>query len=114
MHVPNAEAAFVSERKFLEYLLSDTHPVGRFKAAFFKSLGYSLDATDDLKQALFAILANEVTEVSDNAYGTKYVVRGVVTGPNGTSRAIVTVWIILSEEQSPRFVTAYPEEGSDD
>ena len=114
MHVPNAESAFVSEPKLRQYLLSDTHPVGRFKAAFFRSLGYSVDAADDLKEALVALLANEVTEVSENAYGTKYVVPGVVTGPNGTSRALVTVWIILSEEQSPRFVTAYPEEGSDD
>ncbi len=33
--LPNAERAVVSERKVVDYLLSETHPDGRGKARFF-------------------------------------------------------------------------------
>jgi hypothetical protein len=41
MSLPNADRAIVDPAKVRDYLLS--HPVGRFKAAFFLSLGYSQD-----------------------------------------------------------------------
>lgn len=39
--LPNLELACVDERKIHDYLLSSEHPIGRFKAAFFRSLGYT-------------------------------------------------------------------------
>jgi hypothetical protein len=41
--LPNADRALIDEARIREYLLSDAHPVGRFKAAFFRSLGFTLD-----------------------------------------------------------------------
>jgi len=41
MCLPNADRALVEERKLRDYLLSPSHPVGRFKAALFAQLGYS-------------------------------------------------------------------------
>jgi hypothetical protein len=41
MRLPNAEKAVIERRKLTEYLLSETHPAGRFKAQFFKNLGSS-------------------------------------------------------------------------
>ena len=41
-------------------------------------------------------------------HGQKYEIRGIRTGPSGRSAEIVSVWIILSGENVPRFVTAYP------
>jgi hypothetical protein len=43
-------------------------------------------------------------------YGIKYSISGSITGPNGRSANVVSVWIILTGEDVPRFVTAYPEE----
>jgi hypothetical protein len=40
MRLPNAERAVIERRKLSEYLLSETHPVGKFKAQFFKKLGF--------------------------------------------------------------------------
>ena len=40
MQLPNAEQAVVDEVKIRTYLLSSEHPVGRFKAAFFRGLGF--------------------------------------------------------------------------
>jgi hypothetical protein len=41
--LPGADRAEVNQDKICEYLLSAVHPIGRFKAAFFGGLGYSLD-----------------------------------------------------------------------
>ena len=41
-------------------------------------------------------------------FGQKYEVRGVITGPQNRSVELVTVWIVLSGEEVPRFITAYP------
>ena len=40
----------------------------------------------------------------------KYVIRANLKGPNGETAEIVSVWILLSEEDVPRLVTAYPGE----
>ena len=36
MSLPNLDRAVIDPAKVRDYLLSDVHPVGRFKAAFFK------------------------------------------------------------------------------
>ena len=46
MRLPNVDA------KVREYLLSPTHPVGRFKSVFFIALGFSPDRWEALRDAL--------------------------------------------------------------
>ena len=41
--------------------------------------------------------------------GQKYEIRAILTGAGGRSAEIVSVWIILADEDVPRFVTACPE-----
>jgi hypothetical protein len=41
-------------------------------------------------------------------YGTKYVVDGTIEGPAGHAGTVRTVWIVESEGDAPRLVTAYP------
>jgi hypothetical protein len=50
--LPHAADAIVEPEKVRDYLLSPTHPIGRFKAAFFGMLGYSLDNWEDLRAKL--------------------------------------------------------------
>ena len=114
MQVPNDGSAIVDERKVRDYLLSSSHPVGRYKARFFASLGYEHNDAARLVSDLLAILANEVSNTVVNDYGTKYVVPGELTAPDGTSKSVVTVWIILEGENVPRLVTAYPGDDDDD
>lgn len=109
VELPNAEAAIISPEKFREYLLSPTHPIGRYKAALFRLYGYRQDRWDVLENDIRSILTNSADVLESTEYGTKYVVRGSITGPGGRTLAIVTVWIILTSEDAPRFVTAYPE-----
>ena len=42
MRLPNANQVRIDDRKVREYLLSRTHPVGRFKARFFAALGFDV------------------------------------------------------------------------
>ena len=39
--IPNYERAIIDSVKLKDYVLSDTHPIGRFKAALFQQMGYT-------------------------------------------------------------------------
>jgi hypothetical protein len=106
LKLPNADRATVPERKLREYLLSATHPEGKFKAAFFASIGYPPDRWESLRDDLLA-LANEgeATPAGSNRWGSKYTVDGKL-GPDAA--AIRTVWFVPVAEGRPRLTTAYP------
>lgn len=108
MRLPNGEAAIVAEEKLRDYLLSVSHPTGRFKSTFFRALGFEANGHSGLEAALRALLSGEAELVGASEFGTKYVVRGLLQGPGGQVATVVTVWIILTGEAVPRFVTAYP------
>lgn len=108
MPLENADRAIIDPEKLLGYLLSETHPVGRYKAAFFFSLGYSADEWRILEGDLRRHVANEAGPARETPFGRKYQVRASIKGPNGRSAQLVTFWIILSREDFPRFITAYP------
>ncbi len=110
MKLPNAENAIIDADKLQDYLLSPEHPVGRFKAAFFRSLGYSRANWAQLEGDLRLHLSEDVSDTVETRYGAKYVIRAKLKGPNGETVEILSDWIILSEEDVPRFVTAYPGE----
>jgi hypothetical protein len=110
MKLPNGNDAVVPVRKLTEYLLSESHPVGSSKAAFFRGLGFGDASIALLENGLPAILRDEdVVEVMASPHGTKYVVDGRVETPLGGLVAVRTVWIVEPNELRPRFVTAYPK-----
>jgi hypothetical protein len=102
--------AIISRDKITGYLLSPSHPIGRYKAAFFASIGYSVDAPEVLERDLRELLGTEIAELDVTEYGRKFSSRGLITGPNGRQAYVLAIWIILAGERSPRFVTAYPED----
>ena len=109
MRLPGADRAVVSADKTREYLLSDAHPVGRFKAAFFGGLCYSAAEWDVLAADLRGhAMENEASATEANEYGQKYEIRAIMAGPSGKTAVVVAVWIVLRGEDFPRFVTAFP------
>lgn len=117
MKLPSADRAVVDPRKVREYLLSDSHPIGRSKAAFFRALGYSQMAWKRLAADLVVhAQEGDVTSIEVSRYGRKYEVRGTLQGPSGRAAGTVAVWIVLHEDPHgdlhdddvPRLVTAYP------
>lgn len=103
------DRAVVDADKIREYLLSDAHPVGRFKAAFFAELGYSAAEWEVLAADLKGHAAeNQASATEPNEYGQKYEIRGTMAGPAGKTEVVVAVRIVLHGEDFPRFVTAFP------
>ena len=109
MMLPNCEQAYIPKPKLTKYLLSETHAVGKAKAKFFRSLGYTEPNAHQLANALLMIAkSEEVSQKITTIYGTKYIVEGEVVTPNGNTSRIRTVWVAEPHDQRPRFVTAYP------
>ena len=109
MDLPNREEAYVPKEKLGNYLLSETHLVGRAKARYFRSIGYTTENAEDLADALVMIARTESVrqEIASDS-GTKYVIDGELVTPIGTMVHICTVWVIDLQDGRPRFVTAYP------
>ncbi len=111
MELPNARGATIDPAKVRAYLLSPSHPIGRFKAAVFVALGYSAQNWEVLRDDLLT-LARTGSSIAGqpDLYGTKYEVDGILATPSGRAAPFRTVWMVRAGEQLPRFVTAYPHE----
>jgi hypothetical protein len=108
-NVARTEHAILDEAKVRDYLLSHEHAVGRFKAAFFETLGYSQEGWQRLQEDLLELCrTGGAAEGQSSQFGRKYEVRGTLQGPSGRHADVVTVWMILVGENVPRFVTAFP------
>jgi hypothetical protein len=113
MKLPNHEQAIVPQRKITDYLLSSTHRDGRSKAAFFSRFGFSVEGWDVLAAALRRHAAEHpVVETEHTPFGTRYVVEGGLTAPDGRTPRVRVVWFIERGETIPRLVTAYPAKGA--
>ncbi len=110
MLLPNAEQAVIDPAKLCEYLLNLEHPDGSSKARFLLLGGYLLDAWEQLEKDIRSqILAQEAISGHSSPYGEKYEIVGPLTGPNGVTLSIRTVWIIRHEQNAPEFITLIPE-----
>jgi len=109
MRLPNAERAIVDEVKVRAYLLSAEHPVGRFRTAFFRGLGFTSEDWPLLQSALSTLaMSGEAGLEPASAHGQKFRIRALLQGPSGPSALVVSVWIVRAREDLPRFVTAFP------
>ncbi|MBW1676657.1 MAG: hypothetical protein JRF30_05435 [Deltaproteobacteria bacterium] len=107
--LPNREQAYIPEPKLSKYVLSETHAVGKAKAKYFRSLGYTEANANELADALLMIAKSEGgSKKVTTPYGTKYIVEGELVTPSGTTARIRTVWVVEPHDKRPRFVTAYP------
>ena len=80
MKLPAAERAVVAPAKIRDYLLSTSHPVGRFRAPFFASLGYTSANWQRLEEDLLKLAVSGDAELGkESPYGQKYEVRGTLT-----------------------------------
>lgn len=108
MKLPDKEKAYIPLLKIRDYLLSETHPIGKSKAKFFRSLGFNETNSALLKQGLLTIAHIDVKEVVSSIHGVKYVIDGLLQTPAGEAVMLRTIWIIDKGQTSPRFVTTYP------
>jgi len=111
MELPNKAHAHIPPEKITDYLLSETHAVGKSKARYFGSYGFHSKNPEALEHGLLSIAYNnEVIDTDTSRHGTKYTIDGQIETPKGVMIRIRTIWIIEKGQNSPRFVTAYPVE----
>lgn len=105
MRLPRADRVRIDEIKIRGYLLSKTHPVGRFKARIFAALGFDDESVEAFASELRRIAAEgEVAEVEDTEFGRKYTVPGALAGPAGSAQ-VLSVWIEEHGHEELRLVT---------
>jgi hypothetical protein len=111
VELPRRERVWIEPAKVRDYLLSKEHAVGRFKAAFFEGLGYSASEWTRLESDLRELaMTGDATLGRQTKYGQHYEIRGTLQGPSGKVAQLMTIWIVRSDEDAPRFITAFPGE----
>ncbi|MGM0384274.1 MAG: DUF6883 domain-containing protein [Thermodesulfobacteriota bacterium] len=109
MKIPSAEHAYIPSAKLRDYLLSSTHPVGKWKAKVFQRYGFHAGNVEVLKSGLLVIgTSQDIKETIQSRYGLKYVVDGSLQSPLGEALNVRTIWIVDTGKRAPRFVTVYP------
>jgi hypothetical protein len=109
MEFPNRENAYIPLSKLKDYLLSETHLVGKSKAKFLRSVGFNEMNIDMLMQGLISIAhSGDIKEALSSTHGVKYVIDGLLRTPAGGPIEMRTIWITDKGQVRPRFVTAYP------
>jgi hypothetical protein len=107
--VPQADRAVVPREKLEGYLLNLGHEVGRHKARVFgAALGIHQGDWQHLRdQIIDGILDASVSAVRETPWGRLYEAVIPVEGLNGQTRRVMTVWLLASPDERPRFVTGY-------
>lgn len=113
MKLPYRRRAFIPPEKVKNYLLSQTHHKGKYKAAFFQRLGFDETNKDLFEKSLLKIAhANDVTDIRDIVkngiyYGKSYEITGII-GVKGRTAMIKSAWKILKNKRKPSLVTVSP------
>jgi len=71
--------------------------------------GFDSDRWEELATALKQHAAdNEIALEERTSFGTRYVIDGLLKGPDGTWLNVRSAWFIDSEGEPPRFITSHP------
>lgn len=98
----------IPDDKLLRYLLLPREE--NDKSEFLAIAGYTRATWEVLKRDLHDFARfHEITDTLTSPYGIKHESRGALTGPNGQTLHVVTVWITLEATGETRFVTLFPD-----
>jgi hypothetical protein len=106
--LPHGDRAILDIRKIEDYGLSTSHPRGRHKARVFRE-ALDIERGDGswLRDVLLAAARScEASQVATDAWGTHWGL-DVTVRRHGKSAVVRTIWIVLTGEDVPRFVTCW-------
>jgi len=105
--LPNYERAVIPHEKLERYALDPTHDYGKHKARVFKSaLGFEQSNWQELSRSILdGIPYHEAVAGGEGPWGRKYIVTLSITGPNGKTSDVQTVWIVRPGTDFPSLVT---------
>ena len=102
--------ALIASEKLTKYLLVK-RPVGD-KSEFLKQAGYTVNNWSRLEQDIRdQILTKDAVSIEWTPYGELFEIRASLTGPNGQSLRLRTVWMLESGSGKTKFITLYPDKG---
>lgn len=108
MKMPNFKNANVHKSKITDYLLSETHPVGRYKARFWLKFGFSPSHHKELMDAFRKHAYNDYVKMEKTGFGTRYVIEAPLISLDGRNPFVRSIWFVDYDESPPSLVTAYP------
>ncbi len=99
--------AIIPKEKATEYLLV---PQARGdKSGYLKLAGYGINDAEALLAELRRQLAFEAVPTKTDKFGQYYEICGSLTGPNGRTLPVRTVWMTEHLSGETRFVTLLPD-----
>jgi hypothetical protein len=113
--LPHGERAVIEDSKLVGYALNPHNERGQHKARVFAQvLGFNLSNWKLLKQAIVeALPTRPALLTSETAFGKKYEVVLPITGPNGRTVDVRSIWQFdrlpesVQYAEAPRLVTLY-------
>jgi len=108
MFLPFKQNAIIKRTKIVDYLLSETHVIGRYKSKFFRKIGFNENNIDEFELELLKLKDLEVDSLVKNEYGTKYIIIGEIISPIGKVYPLTTVWMLEDKSEIPYLITSYP------
>lgn len=98
----------IARRKVTEYLLRQRRDDD--KSGFLALAGYTQDDADRLLTDLRTqLLALDAEFFEDTEYGPKYRIHGTLTGPNGRTLRVLSIWMKDDATGETKFVTLRPD-----
>ncbi|MCP4347168.1 MAG: hypothetical protein GY795_16780 [Desulfobacterales bacterium] len=116
-NLPNFEKAEIDPDKFYRYSMDPGNISNQNKWMAFEEIGYQVwdeeirkydaqDVIDQLKKCLYNAPA---IPGKTSKYGQRYNVSVQLTGPNGKTGTLVTIWQIETQNNIPRLITNWLE-----
>jgi len=98
----------IYDEKLTKYLL--TPRKRNDKSKWLAQAGYTLQNWQRLENDLRnLILSKHAVWVETTPYGEMYEIRTSMTGPNGRSLRVCTIWIVEKTTGIGKFITMYPD-----
>lgn len=99
---------FIAHEKIKNYLLS---PKKRNdKSKWLAEAGYTLESSQLLINDLQnQILSLDAVPTDETEYGQMYEINGPLTGPNGKTLMVRSIWMRENETKMTKFITMFPD-----
>ncbi len=101
----------IATEKLTQYLLIPRRR--NDKSRWLAQAGYTIKnwqlLEKDLRKQILSLVA---IPIENTRYGKMFEIKGNLTGPNGKTLAVCTIWMTETATRETKFITMYPEKGA--
>jgi hypothetical protein len=102
------ENTIIAREKLTNYLLISKKR--NDKSQWLSKAGYTKENWQELKNDLKKLIrATEAMPIENSEYGQIYEIRDEISGPNGKSLKVCTIWMTEIATGITKFITMYPD-----